>query len=81
MIVEELYHSVQNLEKSTILEVPTKVISEATDVLAIAAKMGVKVEWTVKTLDEIAAKRDHFVLLQEVHKLRRKIEVLACKKK
>lgn len=60
IMVEELYHSVQKIEKFYYLR--ADVVSEVADVVAIAARMGVRVEWIGKTLDEIAA--NHFVLLQ-----------------
>lgn len=47
------------------LEVPTQLISEVTDVVAAAAKLGIKVEWTVNVLSEIGGKKYLYGLLQE----------------
>lgn len=49
-IVNELYNSVQKLEKFNSSEVSAQVIYEVADIVAIVAKMGVKLEWTEKTL-------------------------------
>lgn len=65
MIVEELYCFVQKLERFTVLKVPAQVISEVADIVAIAARMGVKVGWISKILGEIIVKREHYNLLQE----------------
>lgn len=40
--------------------------------VARTAKMGVKVKSIDKTLDKIKTRRDHFALLQEARKLRKK---------
>lgn len=68
------------LKKFTILEFPQQVVFEVADVVATAAKMGIKVESLDKVLGETAAKRDHFPLLQEVKKLRKRIEELQHEK-
>lgn len=65
MIVEELYCFVQKLERFTVLKVPAQVISEVADIVAIAARMGVKVGWISKILGEIIVKREYYNLLQE----------------
>lgn len=65
MIVEELYCFVQKLQRFTVLKVPAQVISEVADIVAIAARMGVKVGWISKILGEIIVKREHYNLLQE----------------
>lgn len=57
MVVEELFNSIQKLEKFTVLEVPSQVVFEVADIVAIIAKMGVKVEWIYKILGDIAAKK------------------------
>lgn len=49
-------------------------------VVAIEAKIGVKVEWIDKTLSKIATKGDHFALLQEARILRKEIEELEREK-
>lgn len=79
MILEELYNSVQKLEKFTVLEVSAQVVSEVASTVAIAA-MGVKVGWINKIFGDIAAKREHFNLLPEAQNLEKKIEQLARKK-
>lgn len=43
-MIVELYNSNKNLEKLSNLEIPALVVFLVADVVAIAAKMGVKVE-------------------------------------
>lgn len=65
MIAEELYDSVQKLEKFTIVEVTTQAVFEVADVVAVAARMGVKVEWIDKTLGEIALRRNQLLCFRK----------------
>lgn len=76
IILEELFNSVQKLEKPTVLDVPPQVVSRVADIVAIAATMGVKGEWIKRILGEIAETIEHFNLLQEAQNLQKKIEEL-----
>lgn len=71
-----LYNSVKKLEKFNILEFSTQVVSEVANIVAIVARMGVKVDWIDIILGEIGAKREHHNLLQEARNLKKKIEQL-----
>lgn len=42
-----------------------QIVSEVSDVVAAAAKMGIKVEWIDKVLGEIGTKKNLYGLLQE----------------
>lgn len=53
MITEGLFNSPKKLEKFTILEVPSQILSEVAYVTVAVAKMGVKVDLMDKVLDEI----------------------------
>lgn len=64
------------LERFTILEVPSQTVTEVAYIVATAARMGVKVEWIDKTLDEIAVKREHYNLILEARNLEKKTEQL-----
>lgn len=50
MMLEELFHIVQKLEKFYQLRNPKQVVYEVADVIAIAAKIGIQVEWIDKVL-------------------------------
>lgn len=65
---------VQKLEKFTILEILAHVVSEVVDIVAMEAKMSVKVDWIDKSVGEILAKREHLNLLQEAQNLKKKIK-------
>lgn len=64
VILEELVHAVRKIENYNILEVPSQIVSEVTDVVVTAPTMDIKVEWTDMVLTEIEAKKDHHTLLR-----------------
>lgn len=65
MVLEELFHVVQKLKSFNILQVSSQKVFEVADVVVASTKMGIKVEWINRVLDEIGAKKDHYALLQE----------------
>lgn len=65
MIDNELYNSIQNLERFTIVEVLAQIVSRVADIVATTATMAVKVEWIFKILDEIATKREHLIFFKK----------------
>lgn len=55
-MILKLFRAVQKLENFSILVVPTQIVSEVVDVVAVVAKMEIKVEWIDKVLGKIGAK-------------------------
>lgn len=55
-IIKGLFSSTQKLEEFKILEVSSNVLSGVANIAVAAAKMGVKVDWMDKVLDEIIDK-------------------------
>lgn len=58
MIVNGLFNPVPKLEKFTNLEVLSQTISEVAYIVAVAASMGVKVEWVDRILRKLMAMRE-----------------------
>lgn len=63
--LQKLLHAMQNLENFNILEVPPQIFFEVVEAVAAVVKLGKKIEWIDKVLDEIGAKKDHCALLQK----------------
>lgn len=81
MFVEGLFNSVQKLERFTILEVPSQIVSDIVDIVAAATRMGTQVKWIDSIIDAIVRKREHYNLIQEAQNLEKKIEQLDCETK
>lgn len=64
-----LFESVQQLEKYSMIDVPSQVLKEVTDVTASTARMDRKVDWMDETLGKIASKKKHLSLLKRSKEL------------
>lgn len=53
----------EKLETFVIVDVPDNIVSKVACTIATAKKMGIKVGWIDKVIEDTYAKRDHFALL------------------
>lgn len=53
-----------------------KIVLKVADTVEVAAKIGIRVGWIHKVVEEIGAKKHHYTLLREARLLRIRIEEL-----
>lgn len=64
-ILDEPFKVCKNLRPSIFWSFLGNVVSKVADMVVATAKMDIEVGWIDHVLEEIGAKRDHFILLQE----------------
>lgn len=73
IIINGLFESIRKLERYMIMDVPTDILEEVTEVTALVVRNGMRVDWMDETFDRIAAKRKQLELLVKIQTLEDKL--------
>lgn len=69
IIINRLFEYVRKLEKHMIMDVPTIILKEVAEVVALAAQNGVRVDWLDEALGRVTMKNKHQELLDRIQSL------------